>query len=397
MSKAANSIYSMKLRHLTYSSAFLILTVFFITSPAVALNLTAMGDNDYGKLGDGTTTMRDTPVMIATDVIKADAGFHHSLFIKNDNTLWGMGNNLRGQLGDGTTTDRLTPVLIATNVAQAAAGDGISMFVKNDDTLWRMGCNYTTEVNDSTKSPAQLATDVIQVAVGYSYALFIKTDNTLWKMDLIDPLQIGHADNVQIAIDVAQVAISHYPDVHYSVFIKNDGTLWFLGRLMYIVKDPHDADKDRYYFFNADSPLQIATDVFQVAAGYRHLLFIKNDGTLWAMGNNCNGELGDGTHDPHTTPIKVATNVTRVAAGCNNSFFIKTDNTLWAMGVIANGDMVETEYKKPVQIGNDFYGIDAGLSHTLFLQSPTASYFVPDNTEDNDNGGGGCFIATAAY
>jgi len=118
---------------------------------------------------------------------------------------------------------------------------------------------------------------------------------------------------------------------------------------------------------------------------------------LAAMGNNYNGQLGDGTTINRVTPVKVATNVTQVAASGNISFFIKSDNTLWSMGVIPNSSIVETEYKKPVQIGIDFYGVTAGLSHTLFLQSPTASYFVPVNNEDNDNGGSGCFIATAAY
>src|SRR5512140_1846879 len=37
-----------------------------------------------------------------------------------------------------------------------------------------------------------------------------------------------------------------------------------------------------------------APTVTQVAAGGYHTLFIKSDGSLWAMGRNDHGQLGDG-------------------------------------------------------------------------------------------------------
>jgi len=37
-------------------------------------------------------------------------GWHHTMILKADGTLWATGMNEYGQLGDGTTTDRSTPV-----------------------------------------------------------------------------------------------------------------------------------------------------------------------------------------------------------------------------------------------------------------------------------------------
>ena len=37
---------------------------------------------------------------------------YHSLYVKNDGSLWAMGRNNYGQLGDGTTTDRSIPIEI---------------------------------------------------------------------------------------------------------------------------------------------------------------------------------------------------------------------------------------------------------------------------------------------
>jgi alpha-tubulin suppressor-like RCC1 family protein len=43
--------------------------------------------------------------------------------------------------------------------------------------------------------------------------------------------------------------------------------------------------------------LQAATTVTNIAAGFSHSLFLKSDGSLWGVGANVDGELGDGTHN----------------------------------------------------------------------------------------------------
>ena len=41
----------------------------------------------------------------------------------------------------------------------------------------------------------------------------------------------------------------------------------------------------------------VASGVTAIAAGSYHSLFLKSDGSLWAMGYNGDGELGDGTYN----------------------------------------------------------------------------------------------------
>jgi alpha-tubulin suppressor-like RCC1 family protein len=81
-----------------------------------------------------------------------------------------------------------------------------------------------------------------------------------------------------------------------------------------------------------------AQPVTKIAAGVEHSLFLKSDGSLWAMGDNFYGELGDGTYStnaPYGTnrPQQiVASGVTAIAAGDTHSLFLKSDGSLWAMG-----------------------------------------------------------------
>ncbi len=56
-------------------------------------NIWAWGANNYGQLGDGTTTDRHSPVQIGSDTrwVTVSAGGMHSLAVKSDGTLWPRG------------------------------------------------------------------------------------------------------------------------------------------------------------------------------------------------------------------------------------------------------------------------------------------------------------------
>src|ERR1035437_3735086 len=81
------------------------------------------------------------------------------------------------------------------------------------------------------------------------------------------------------------------------------------------------------------SGAQTVTNVAAGSSGY-HSLFLKSDGSLWAMGYNYSGQLGDGTTASTNFPeqIIVASNVTTIAAGGMHSLFLENDGSLWTMG-----------------------------------------------------------------
>ncbi|MBI4491966.1 MAG: hypothetical protein HY690_04150, partial [Chloroflexi bacterium] len=114
----------------------------------------AWGGNDYGQVGDGTTTPRLIPVQVGGlgGVVALAAGDSHSLALKSDGTVRAWGYNWAGQLGDGTTTQRLTPVRVSglSGVAAVAAGIYHGLAVKNDGTAWAWGYNAYGQLGDDS-------------------------------------------------------------------------------------------------------------------------------------------------------------------------------------------------------------------------------------------------------
>ncbi|GBL34926.1 serine/threonine-protein kinase PknD [Filimonas sp.] len=74
------------------------------------------GSNDNGQLGDGTNTLRKSPVKIGTAAnwTSVAAGESHSHALKSNGTLWAWGRNSNGELGDGSNSNTSSPVQIGS-------------------------------------------------------------------------------------------------------------------------------------------------------------------------------------------------------------------------------------------------------------------------------------------
>lgn len=77
---------------------------------------------------------------------------------------------------------------------------------------------------------------------------------------------------------------------HFSMALKSDGTVWNWGEILYVSKSPTSYTE----LTSSCYPIQMQglTDVAEITAGIaNHCLLVKNDGTVWAWGNNSSGQL----------------------------------------------------------------------------------------------------------
>jgi len=113
------------------------------------------GRNDSGQLGDGTTIDRPAPATVSglTDVTMLAGGVSRTCAVTGEGGAKCWGANANGGIGDGTTTMRLTPVDVSTltsGVTAVGTGDGHSCALTAAGAVRCWGLNTSGQVGDGT-------------------------------------------------------------------------------------------------------------------------------------------------------------------------------------------------------------------------------------------------------
>ncbi len=370
-------------------------------------SVNSWGDNGSGQLGLGGLSPASTgtpqvvhatwPVSKITGVAR---GQYNAAAVKSDGTAWAWSNNSNGQVGDGSSTLRSTPVQ-SSGVSGATAissGGDFGDHVLALDYLGRVygwGRNSYGQVGDGTNTTPRLSPAIIpsssgwrSVAAGDDHSLAIDGNGYVksWGWDTYG--QLG--DNITLAnqyspVGVVTTNVNNIIQVAagrgFSAALRADGTVWTWG------DDSSGQLGNDAIYSPSPTPVQVAglTGIVQIAAGAYHMLALRSIGTVAGWGLNDNGQVGDnapGTNRP--TPVSVVaevlgnlSQVRALGAGATHSFAIKGNGTLRAWGYngastygpLGDGTIIQRDRPTAISLPASLIAVEAGYIGSIAVLS----------------------------
>ncbi|HWC10637.1 MAG TPA: Ig-like domain repeat protein [Acidimicrobiales bacterium] len=296
------------------------------------------GANEFGQLGDGTTTPRSSPVDVvglASGVVAIAAGGQRTCALTSAGGVKCWGSNVFGGVGDGTTTDRHTPVDVsglASGVVAIAAGAFHTCAVTSAGAAKCWGGNEFGELGNGTTVPSGVPVDVVGLSSGVTAitaggrqtcALNTAGGVKCWGHNHAGQLGDGGGNNQRTPVDVAG--------------LSRGGV--------------------------------------EIDAGGRHTCARLSTGGLKCWGRNDFGQVGDGTATDRITPVDVfglTSGVTNVATGRWHTCAVVSGGVKCWGNVDGDGDVGDAGTLRPTDVAGLSSGavsLAAGEGHTCVVMS----------------------------
>jgi len=253
------------------------------------------------------------------------------------------------------------------------AGSYHSLGVAVDGSAWSWGNNSDGKLGNGTTSnshipvqvPLPRGVTVRAISAGAFHSLAVATDGSLWAWGnnsdgqlgsgaattTISPVPVQVALPGEISIEAASAGAFH------SLALATDGSLWAWGN-----NEDGQLGSGSTALGSA-APVRLAlpdgVSIRAVSAGSYHSLAVDTCGSPWAWGRNEDGQLGNGTDTAGLVPAMVARpwpegiTLASISAGAFHSLAVDTSGTLWAWGNNKKGqlgDSTTTLRAEPVQV-----------------------------------------------
>jgi len=300
------------------------------------------GVNDYAELGVGYQDYSPVgPTEIPmSDIASVEGGFRFSLFRRRNGSVWGSGINELGQLGLGDTqsTSELVQI-IESGVSQISARSDYSLFLMEDGSLWGTGNNnqgqFGSQAENVVRNPIQIVeSGVRDIAAGFDHCSWIDLDGAVWTMGSPSYWQLGNGSRARQNVPIKVIASGAREVVagrRFTAVLMEDGSVQWYGTMN---GGRYGSIYQPSQTIEARTPAELLNSgVAKIIAGDFQILIVRNDGSLWVMGENWFelDNLDRASWAPE--PVRVLQkDVLDVAAGEDHFLVLRNDKSVWTVG-----------------------------------------------------------------
>lgn len=269
------------------------------------------------------------------------AGGQSSCGVRPDATAWCQGRNDFGQLGDGTTTLRISPAqVVGTGWSRIATGGSFTCGVKLDGTLWCWGLNNFGQLGGADKATSLLprqvgtATTWREVSASWQHACATQVDGSAWCWGQNQRGQLGAGNSsTRSSAPTRVLGDQQWTSVSAGGWstcgTTATGTAYCWGDNAFgQLGDGTIANRNRPVVVTGGIALAQVSTTWGRACG------VTPTGQVWCWGENSNGELGNGTRTNSARPVQVSDGGTysTVGTALTTSCGTRTDGQVLCWG-----------------------------------------------------------------
>jgi cysteine-rich repeat protein len=276
------------------------------------------GGNDYGQLGNGTTSDRTTPARVGTynDWVTVAAGSFHTCGIRQG-TVYCWGRNHRGQVGDNTTTSRSSPTAVYGSFSagglvscggnhSCAVNGSLDMYCWGNNSSGQLGDGTVIEKHVPTRVDAARTYDWEAVSAGSNHTCGVSTGSFYcWGINSTYQLGDGTTNNATLprmpSFTSGPQMVAAAAGAGHTCGVRE----LELGLYCWGLNDNGQVGDGT----STDRPAPVLlgmTEWSLITAGDPHTCGI-GEGVLYCWGDNWAGQLGDGTTENREEPHQVST------------------------------------------------------------------------------------------